>query len=70
MTLEQEKRHTANMKAADELLAKRDAETKKKIADLMEWHQQVTEQNRVKHEAELAERLAENHANEQRWLAR
>jgi len=47
------------MKAADELLAKRDEEYKNKIADLISMHNQITEDTRKKHESELARRLAE-----------
>lgn len=64
-----EERHTADLVARDVLLANREEEHKKTIATLIDAHNKVTEDNRVRHCNELAARLAENHANEQKFLA-
>jgi len=64
-----ETRHTADLVARDLLLATREDEHKRLLAVLIETHNRLTEDSRKRHEAELAARLAENHKNEQKFLA-
>lgn len=67
--LAMEQRHTEELIARDQLLAKREMEHKTLLAHLVEAHNKLTEENRIRHEKELADRLAENHANLQKWDA-
>jgi len=59
-----EVRHTSDLVARDQLLAKRENEHKEMLAILVTEHARITEENRKNHEAAMAARLAENHKNE------